>query len=40
MAISNKKSAIAWKAVNDVSGRKKSNKAKIKTISGEERIIV
>ena len=29
-----------WKAVNDVSGRKKSNTAKIKAISGEERIIV
>ena len=28
MAVSNKKSAMAWKAVNDVSGRKKSNKAK------------
>ena len=40
MAVSNKKSAMAWKSVNDVSGRKKSNKAKIKAISGEERIIV
>ena len=40
MAVSNKKSAIACKAVNDVSGRKKINKAKIKEISGEERIIV
>ena len=29
-----------WKAVNDVSGRKKSNNDKIKAISGEERIIV
>ena len=38
MAVSKKKSA--WKSVNDVSGRKKSNKAKIKAISGEERIIV
>ena len=40
MAVSNKESAMAWKAVNDVSGRKKSNKAKIKAISREERIIV
>ena len=29
MTVSNKKSAIAWTA-NDVSGRKKNNKAKIK----------
>ena len=36
MAVSNKKSALAWKAVNDVSGRKKSNKAKIKTINGKK----
>ena len=40
MAVSNKKSAIAWKAVNDVSGRKNNNKAKIKTTSREEKIIV
>ena len=40
MAVSNKKSAMAWKVVNDVSGRKKSNKSKIKAISGVERIIV
>ena len=40
MAVSNKKAAMAWKAVNNVSRRKKSNKAKIKAISGEERIIV
>ena len=40
MAVLNKKSDMAWTAVNDVSGRKNSNKAKIKTISGEERIIV
>ena len=40
MAVSNKKSAMAWKTVNDVSGRKNSNKAKITSISGEERIIV
>ena len=39
-SVSNKKSAMAWKAVNDVSERKKSNKAKIKAISGEKRIIV
>ena len=40
MAVSKKKSAIAWKEVNDVSGRKNSNKSKIKAIRGEERIIV
>ena len=40
MAVSNKKSFLAWKSDNDVSGRKKSNKAKIKAINGEERIIV
>ena len=40
MAVSNKKLAMAWKTVNDVSGRKTSNKAKIKAISGEESIIV
>ena len=40
MAVLNKKSAMACKAVYEVSGRKKSNKAKIKAISGEERIIV
>ena len=37
-AVSNNKSAMVWKSVNDVSGRKKSNKIQI--ISGEERIIV
>ena len=29
-AISFKKSALAWKTLNEVSGRKKSNKAKLK----------
>ena len=32
-AISFKKSALAWKRVNEVSGRKKSNKAKLKANS-------
>ena len=40
MSVSNKKSAMDWKAVNDISGRNKSNTDKIKAISGEERIIV
>ena len=39
MEVSNTKSSMVWKAVNDVI-RKKSNKAKIKATSGEERIIV
>ena len=34
----NQKSAIAWKIVNDVSGRKKSSHARIKASSQEERI--
>ena len=33
-----KKSAYAWKVVNDITDRKKNNKAKIKATSGEERI--
>ena len=37
-AVSNQKSACAWKKVNDITGRKKNNKAKIKATSGEERI--
>ena len=36
--ISFKKSALAWKTVNEVSGRKKSNKAKLKANSKKERI--
>ena len=32
-AISFKKYALAWKIVNEVSGRKKSNKAKLKANS-------
>ena len=31
-AIVLKKSALAWKTVNEVSGKKKSNKAKLKPI--------
>ena len=37
-AISFKKSALAWKTLNEVSGRKKSNKAKLKANSEKERI--
>ena len=37
-AVSNQKSACAWKVVNDITGRKKNNKAKIKATNGEERI--
>ena len=37
-AVSNNKSALAWKAVNEVNGRKKSNKGKIKATSDIERI--
>ena len=37
-AISFKKSAFAWKRVNEVSVRKKSNKAKLKANSEKERI--
>ena len=37
-AISFKKSALAWKSVNEVSGRKKSNRAKLKANSEKERI--
>ena len=33
------KQNMDWKAVNDVSGIKNSNKAKIKATSGEERIV-
>ena len=29
-AATNKKSALAWKTVNEISGRKKTNKAKLK----------
>ena len=37
-AATNKKSALAWKTINEVSGRKKSNKAKLKATSDKERI--
>ena len=37
-AISFKKSTLAWKTVNEVSGRKTSNKAKLKVTSEKERI--
>ena len=34
----NKKSSLAWKTVNEISGRKNSDKAKITTESDKERI--
>ena len=37
-AVSNTKSALEWKTVNEVIRRKKSNKGKIKTTSDIERI--
>ena len=37
-AVSNQKSACSWKVVNDITSRKKNNKPKIKSTSGEERI--
>ena len=36
--MSNKKSALAWKTVNEISGRNNSNKAKLKANRGKERI--
>ena len=33
----NKKSALAWKIVNNVSGRKNFNRAKLKDNNGKER---
>ena len=37
-AATNKKSALAWKTVNEISGRKKTNKAKLKAKNEKERI--
>ena len=37
-AVDNKQSAIAWKIVNEISGRKKTNKAKLKAKDQNERI--
>ena len=37
-AADNKQSATAWQIVNEISGRKASNKAKLKANSDEERI--
>ena len=37
-AISFKKTALAWKTVNEVIGKKASNKAKLKATSEKERI--
>ena len=34
----NKKSALAWKIVNEVSGRNNSNRVKLKENSGKKRI--
>ena len=38
-AVTNKKSAIAWKAINEISGRKKSNRERLKAKNDKERII-
>jgi hypothetical protein len=37
-ASSNKQSAVAWKTVNEISGRKSSNKSKLKASSQEDRL--
>ena len=37
-AACNKKSAVAWKTVNEISGRKSANSAKLKATSEEERL--
>ena len=37
-AVSNQKSAIAWKTVNEISGRKSCNRAKLKASNQEERV--
>ena len=37
-AANNKKSALAWKIVNEISGRKNSNKSKLKASNDEERV--
>ena len=37
-AATNKKSALAWKTVNEISGRQKTNKAKLKAKNEKERI--
>ena len=38
MAATNKKSALAWQKINEISGRKKSNKSKLKANNDNERI--
>ena len=38
MAATNKKSALAWQTINEISGRKKSNKSKLKANNDNERI--
>ena len=38
IAAANKQSSIAWKIVNEISGRKNSNSAKLKASSNGERI--
>ena len=39
-AVTNKKSALAWKAINEISGRKKSNKARMKAKNDKECILL
>ena len=38
MAATNKKYALAWETINEISGRKKSNKSKLKANNDNERI--
>ena len=38
IAATNKKSALAWQTINEISGRKKSNKSKLKANNDNERI--
>ena len=39
-AVTNKKSAIAWNAINEISGRKQSNRARLKAKNDKERIML
>ena len=38
MAATNKKYALTWQTINEISGRKKSNKSKLKANNDNERI--
>ena len=39
-AVTNKKSSIAWKAINEIRGCKRSNRARLKDKNDKERIIL